>query len=79
VIESLIGAVYLDSNCCLETSWRVVNTLLPQITNDRNFSNVEIDWKRKLHETFGTDMKLAYLPPENGKGKHRVTCQVGTN
>ena len=24
VIESLIGAVFLDSNCCLETTWKVI-------------------------------------------------------
>ena len=66
IVESIIGAVYLDSKCSLECTWNVIKKLIPEIVKDPSFGHVKLDNVRVLYETFGKTMKLELL---DNKGK----------
>ena len=75
LVESVIGAVYLDSKCSLDVTWTIVKKLIPDIVKDRSFEHVRIDNVRLMHEMFSNCMKLDFVP-NPPKGKSKIMLQV---
>ncbi|KAA0187252.1 hypothetical protein HAZT_HAZT006657 [Hyalella azteca] len=50
LVEAIIGAVYLDSDLSLDKCWELIQRLMPDLKNDRNFAGVGIDCVRLMHE-----------------------------
>ena len=77
LVESIIAAVYLDSDLSLESTWNVIKMLIPEIAMDRSFSQIEIDCVRELHEMCIPGIQLIAIPPEAKNEKYRVVVEVG--
>ena len=62
LVESILGAVYLDSKLSLRRAWEVTTAFLPDLLTDDSFETVAIDSVRQLHE-MGVMKDVKLIPP----------------
>ena len=74
VLESLIGAIYIDSGHDLETVWVIFRRLFPHL--DDVIKNPPMNPKKELMEKCPCDVKFVLEPHQSDKDHVAVVAQV---